>query len=175
MLADLRGWSRFVSLQVRYSLLDRAVERDLLPMARSLGLAVTPWSVLGSGLLTGKYQAGSGKGEGGNGGVQGRAARWEKRERDLSIAGEVVAVAEEMGCTPSQVAINWVCQQGGNIIPLIGTRSLEQLQDNLAALEHPLGAEQLARLDAASAIELGLSTRFPGLGRNPRSCLRRNL
>ena len=158
MLAELRGWSRFVSLQIRYSLLDRAAERDLLPMARSLGLAVTPWSILGAGVLTGKYRTrddGTSRGD-----VKGRAARWDKRERDLRMADEVVAVAEEIGCPPSQVAINWVRQQQGNIIPLIGARSLEQLNDNLAALQQPLSEEHLARLDAASAIELGFPHDF---------------
>jgi aryl-alcohol dehydrogenase-like predicted oxidoreductase len=155
-LADLRGWSRFVSLQTRYSLIDRAAERDLLPMARSLGLAVTPWSILGSGVLTGKYRAGTQ--------VEGRAANWERRERDHMLADEVAAVAEEAGATPSQVAINWVRQseeaRGGTIIPLIGARTVEQFKDNLASLEKPLTASQLARLDEASQIELGFPHDF---------------
>ena len=91
-LADLRGWSRFVGLQIRYSLADRAAERDLLPMARSLDIAVTPWSVLGAGVLTGKYKPG-------DAGTGGRAARWDKTDRDLAIAAEVAAVADEIGRT----------------------------------------------------------------------------
>ncbi|MCU0508446.1 MAG: aldo/keto reductase [Anaerolineae bacterium] len=155
-LADLRGWSRFVSLQIRYSLIDRAAERDFLPMARSLGLAVTPWSILGAGVLTGKYRGGSH--------VEGRAARWERRERDLRLADEVAAVADEIGATPSQVAINWVRQTetaaGGAIIPLIGARSVAQLEDNLASLSRPLTDEQLDRLSEASKIELGFPHDF---------------
>lgn len=157
-LADLRGWSRFVSLQIRYSLIDRAAERDLLPMARSLGLAVTPWSILGAGVLTGKYRGGSH--------VEGRAARWERRERDLRLADEVALVAEELGATSSQVAINWVRQTeaaaGGTIIPLIGARTVAQVEDNLASLDHPLNDEQLARLAEASKIELGFPHDFLG-------------
>ena len=155
-LADLRGWSRFVSLQIRYSLIDRAAERDLLPMARSLGLAVTPWSILGAGVLTGKYKGGAQ--------VEGRAAGWERRERDQALADEVAAIAGEAGATPSQVAINWVRQteaaRGGTIIPLIGARTVGQLADNLASLQRPLSESQLARLNEASKIELGFPHDF---------------
>ncbi len=154
MLAELRGWSRFVSLQIRYSLLDRAAERDLLPMASSLDLAVTPWSVLGAGVLSGKYGRDRG------GAVQGRAARWELKDRDFSIAEAVATVAGEIGCAASQVAINWVRQQPGTLIPLIGARTVEQLRDNLASLDNPLTPEQIARLDEASAIELGFPHDF---------------
>jgi aryl-alcohol dehydrogenase-like predicted oxidoreductase len=153
MLADLRGWSPFVGLQIRYSLADRAAERDLLPMARSLDLAVTPWSVLGAGILTGKYNEGQR--------VDGRAARWDAiPERHLEIAREVQAVAHEVGCTPPQIAIAWVLAQPGVIIPLLGARTVEQLQDNLGAREVALSPQQLERLDAASQIDLGFPHDF---------------
>jgi aryl-alcohol dehydrogenase-like predicted oxidoreductase len=153
MLADLRGWSPFAGLQIRYSLADRAAERDLLPMARSLDLAVTPWSVLGAGILSGKYNE-SQK-------VEGRAARWDAiPEQHLAIAREVRAVAQEAGCTPSQAAIAWVLAQPGVIIPLLGARTAEQLQDNLGAREVALSAQQLARLDAASKIDIGFPHDF---------------
>jgi aryl-alcohol dehydrogenase-like predicted oxidoreductase len=151
--ADLRGWSRFVGLQIRYSLADRAAERDLLPMARALDIAVTPWSVLGAGVLTGKYKPG-------DAGTGGRAARWDKTDRDLAIAAEVAAVADEIGRTPSQVAINWVRQQPGVIIPLIGARTVTQLNDNLGCLDFSLTADQMQRLGAASQIELGFPHDF---------------
>ena len=153
-LADLRGWSRFVGLQIRYSLVDRAAERDLLPMARSLDIAVTPWSVLGAGVLSGKY-GGPGAGE-----ASGRAARWGLNERDLAIAGAVAAVAEEVGHSPAQVAINWVRQQPGVIIPLIGAKTVTQLNDNLGSLDFSLTADQMQRLSAASKIELGFPHDF---------------
>ena len=152
-LAELRGWSRFVGLQIRYSLADRAAERDLLPMARALDIAVTPWSVLGAGVLTGKYKSG-------DAGTGGRAARWDKTDRDLAIAAEVAAVANEIGRMPSQVAINWVRQQPGVIIPLIGAKTAAQLNDNLGCLEFTLTAEQMQRLSAASQIELGFPHDF---------------
>lgn len=155
-IADLRGWSRFVGLQIRYSLADRAAERDLLPMARALDLAVTPWSVLGAGVLTGKYND-QAKGSG-------RAARWDKTEKQLAIAREVQAVAHDLAATPSQVAIAWVRQQGdarhAPIIPLLGATRVEQLQDNLGALNVTLAPAHLARLEAVSAIELGFPHDF---------------
>jgi aryl-alcohol dehydrogenase-like predicted oxidoreductase len=155
MLAELRGWSPFAGLQLRYSLADRTAERDLLPMARALGLAVTPWSVLGAGLLTGKYNRADApaKGEARRGGVS-------HSERELQIAEAVVQVADELGCTASQVAIAWVRHQPGVIIPLIGARTLEQLRDNLGALPIRLSPEHLQRLDEVSHIELGFPHDF---------------
>lgn len=153
-LADLRGWTPFSALQIRYSLLDRTAERDLLPMARSLDLAVTPWSILGAGVLTGKYTRGKAPEEG-------RAkAGAATVERNLVIARAVDQVADELGCTSSQVAIAWVRQRPDLIIPLLGARSLEQLEDNLAALDVSLDVGQLALLDEASAIELGFPHDF---------------
>jgi aryl-alcohol dehydrogenase-like predicted oxidoreductase len=147
-LAELRGWSPFVGLQIRYSLLDRAVERELLPMAKALDLTVTPWDTLGSGILTGKYNQDSS--------TQGRATlRGRVRERDLGIAAEVVKVALELGRTPAQVALNWVRQGPGVIVPLVGARTREQLDDNLACLDFELAPEVKQRLDEVSHIELG--------------------
>ncbi len=141
-IADLRGWTPFVGLQIRYSLADRAAERDLLPMARALDLAVTPWSVLGAGVLTGKYNA----------------------EAGAAIARELQAVAQAAGCTPSQAAIAWVRQQAAPrhapIIPLLGATTVAQLQDNLGALSVTLAPEHRARLDAVSALELGFPHDF---------------
>jgi aryl-alcohol dehydrogenase-like predicted oxidoreductase len=153
MLATLRGWTPFVGLQIRYSLLDRAVERELLPMARALDLAVTPWDTLGSGILTGKYNRDSG--------VRGRAAlRGRITDRDLAIAAEVIQVSEKIGRSPAQVALNWVRQQRGVIVPLVGAKTREQLDDNLGCLDFELAAEDVTRLDAVSRIELGFPHDF---------------
>ena len=153
-MADLRGWTPFSALQIRYSLLDRSAERDLLPMARSLDLAVTPWSILGAGVLTGKYTRGKAPKEG-------RAKEGAATvERNLTIARVVDRVADEVGCTSSQVAIAWVRQRPDLIIPLLGARSLEQLQQNLAAEHVRLDAGHLASLEEASAIELGFPHDF---------------
>jgi aryl-alcohol dehydrogenase-like predicted oxidoreductase len=153
-ISDFRGWSPFVGLQIRYSLIDRTAEADLLPMARALDLAVTPWSVLGAGVLTGKYS-------GGKEPTDGRAkAGAATRERNLEIAERVVSVAEEIGCTPSQVAIAWVRQQDALVIPLIGARNLPQLTDNLGALDIRLTDDQLATLDQVSRVDLGFPHNF---------------
>ena len=153
-IADFRGWSPFVGLQIRYSLIDRTAEADLLPMARALDLAVTPWSVLGAGVLTGKYSRG-------NEPADGRAkAGAATRERNLEIAEIVVSIAEQIDCTPSQVAIAWVRQQDALVIPLIGARNLPQLTDNLGALDVRLTDDQLARLDEVSRVDLGFPHNF---------------
>jgi aryl-alcohol dehydrogenase-like predicted oxidoreductase len=155
-LAELRGWSAFVALQIRYSLIDRTAERELLPMARALDLAVTPWSVVGAGVLSGKYNRDPRPEEG-------RAKEGAATiPRNLEIASEVIAVAEDLGCTPTQVAISWAQQGQGVIVPLVGARNLEQLSENLGASEVTLGEEHLARLDAASAIEMGFPHDFIG-------------
>ena len=153
-MADLRGWSRFVGLQIRYSLADRAAERDLLPMARALDIAVTPWSVLGAGVLTGRYNA--------NPKAKGRVSN--STERDLKLAQEVTNVAMAMGASPSQVAIAWVLSKAqpyhAPIIPILGASKVDQLSDNLAALEIKLSAEHLQQLDDVSKIELGFPHEF---------------
>lgn len=159
-MAELRGWSRFVGLQIRYSLADRAAERDLLPMARTLDIAVTPWSILGAGILTGKYNQ--------NSEAQGRAKNWSVPQRNYQIAQEIIHVAQEIGVTTSQLAIAWVlAQQDAHhapIIPIIGARNLEQLHDNLNALNVKLSSEHLARLNEASKIELGFPHDFLASG-----------
>jgi len=152
-LAELRGWSAFVGLQIRYSLLDRAVERELLPMAKTLDLTVTPWDVLGSGVLAGKYNA--------NPAEAGRAKqRGFVSERALGIAGEVIKVAQALGRTPAQVAVNWVRAGQGVIVPLVGARTRAQLDDNLGCLEFELPAEAKQQLDEVSKIELGFPHEF---------------
>ncbi|MEJ2481935.1 MAG: aldo/keto reductase [Gemmatimonadota bacterium] len=153
-IADFRGWSPFVGLQIRYSLIDRTAEADLLPMARALDLGVTPWSVLGAGVLTGKYSRGQRPEEGR---AKEGAAR---RERNLEIAEAVVSVSEEIGCTPSQVAISWVRQQEGVVVPLVGARNLSQLRDNLGALDVELDSDQLGRLEEVSRVDLGFPHNF---------------
>ena len=160
-MAELRGWTPFVGLQIRYSLLDRAAERELLPMAKRLDLAVTPWDTLGSGILTGKYNRDPEE--------KGRAAlRSRIQQRDLAIAEEVVKLAGELGRSPAQVALAWVRQGEGVIVPLVGARTREQLDDNLGCLEFSLTPEQKARLDEASAIPLGFPHDFLAQFRSDR-------
>jgi len=152
-LADLKGWSPFVALQLRYSLIDRAAERDLLPMARAFDLGVTPWSVLGAGVLSGKYNDGQQ--------ASGRAAAGgAKVERNLQIAGVAAGIGKEIGATPSQVAIAWAMQQPGVVIPILGARTSAQLEDNLGAVDVVLSTEHLSWLESASAFDIGFPHEF---------------
>jgi aryl-alcohol dehydrogenase-like predicted oxidoreductase len=149
-LADLRGWSRFVAVQAPYSLADRDVERELLPMAQSLELAFTPWGTLEGGALTGKYLTGSNEPR-----RYGAAG-----EHVNGIAREVIAVAQEVGATPSQVAIAWVRAQPWLSVPIVGARSAAQLRENLGALEVELAEEHVGRLSAASGFDVGFPRSF---------------
>lgn len=141
------GLNRFVSEQPTYHLLDRTIERELLPAAQSFGLAVLPWAPLCGGLLTGKYRRGNVTAEG----------RWQggKDNFDRPIADRAyayidahVAHARDKGCTPSQLALAWNAAQPGVTAPIIGPRTLEQLVDNLGACDVVLGQEDYDRIDA---------------------------
>ena len=154
MLADLRGWSPFVGLQIEYSLIERTPEHELLPMAKALGLTVTPWSPLAGGILSGKYlnkeSDAAKEGRYAAPEMQGFMAEQNRSER---IAKEVVNVAKELGVSASQVALAWLRYRDQPMIPIIGTRKLSQLQDNLASLNLNLPDEHLKRLNDASHIE----------------------
>ena len=160
-LAALRGWSPFVGLQIEYSLIERTVERELLPMARAFGLSVTPWGVVGGGVLTGKYHTATDpKAPPDSLRAKLNAGSPRTSERAMAIAREVHAIAGEIGRTPAQVALNWVRQQGRQVIPIVGARTERQLRENLACLEFTLDEAQLARLDRVSRIELGFPHDF---------------
>lgn len=154
-IAELRGWSSFIGLQIEYSLVQRTVERELLPMARALDIGVVGWSPLGSGVLSGKY-----------GGEQRPEALSKRAEagflplsdRNLAIARRVGEIAKELGVSSAQVAINWVRAKG--VIPILGASKPAQIDDNLACLGFTLSPGQVAALDALSAIELGFPHDF---------------
>ena len=150
-LAEMRGWARFIGLQIRYSLIDRTVERELLPMARALDIAVTPWGIVGGGILSGKYND--------DAEATGRAKEMGRiTDRALQIAAVVQAIAKELGATPTQVAIAWVRRGEGNIIPLVGARTVDQLRDNMGTLDVVLDDSQMDRLKEVSKIRLGFPT-----------------
>lgn len=159
-LAELRGWTRFSALQIQYSLVDRTPERELLPMAEALELTVTPWGALAGGVLSGKYNTARPKpGEARL--ADGPMSAAYVNERNLAIAAAVGEVARQVDRSPSQVALAWVRQQlGGTMVPILGARTLAQLKDNLGSLELTLPEDALARLDAASRIELGFPHDF---------------
>jgi aryl-alcohol dehydrogenase-like predicted oxidoreductase len=158
-LAELRAWSPFVGLQIEYSLIERTPERELLPMAASLGLGVTAWSPLAGGLLTGKQLEPGGDRDS----RQSNAAMQQfmkNNARKEAVAREVVTVARESGHTAAQVALAWLRQRPEPVIPIIGARKLAQVKDNLASVGVKLAPPQIERLDAVSRIEMGFPHEF---------------
>jgi len=161
-IAELRGWSKLAATQVPYSLIERGIEREILPMATSLGLGVLAWGPLGNGLLSGKYSGWRGTS---TQSVQGRLNDpgypvHGYSQRSEKIAHAVVEVAEECAATPARVALAWLRSKSSAVIPIIGARTLDQLDDNLACLETSLSQQQLGHLNEVSAIELGFPTDF---------------
>jgi len=149
-LAELRGWTPFVALQLPYSVAGRDAERELVPAAAALGLALTPWGVLQAGVLTAKPRD---------------QLRWPEdadSERAQRAADAVRAVADENGATPAQIAIAWLLHRASppTIVPIIGARREEQLTENLGALDVRLEPDELARLDEAAAPQLGFPRSF---------------
>jgi aryl-alcohol dehydrogenase-like predicted oxidoreductase len=144
------GWSRPTAIQVPYSLLDRSVERDVLPMAREHDLAILPWGLLESGVLTGKYSQTSNE------------PRRESSvgERELAAGEAVVKLAQEIGRSPAQVAINWIRQQPGNVIPILGCRTEKQILDNLVCLDFKLTDDQMAALSQVADFKMGFPNSF---------------
>jgi aryl-alcohol dehydrogenase-like predicted oxidoreductase len=161
-LADLRGWTRFAGLQIPYSLVERSVEGELLPAARALDLAVTAWSPLGDGLLTGRY--GSDRPRPRDTRIAGIGARHRLSDRNLAIADTVNQIATERGATSAQVAIGWVRaqQRRAVVIPIIGARTQQQVVDNLAALDVDLTPAELDRLDKISSVQHAFPHHFGG-------------
>jgi len=153
-LAMLRGWSPFVGLQIEYNLVERTVERELIPMAKALKLGVTAWSPLSGGVLTGKYH-GSGSAEGARMKSDMMKEFLPEEKRAAAIVAAVKAVADDTGRSMAQVALAWLQHRSVPIIPIIGARKLAQLTDNLASLVLTLSEGQLTKLDEASRIELG--------------------
>jgi aryl-alcohol dehydrogenase-like predicted oxidoreductase len=158
-LANLRGWSPFVGLQIEYSLIERTVERELIPMAKAMNIGVTAWSPLAGGVLTGKYH-----GHGDSSASPSEPGRMNnemlkdfmpERERTERIVAAVKSVSDETGRGMAQVALAWLRYRPVPVIPIIGARKLSQFQDNLSSFDLTLSADQLKTLDEASQIELG--------------------
>jgi aryl-alcohol dehydrogenase-like predicted oxidoreductase len=147
-IAELRGWSPFIAVQVPYSLAARDPEREVLPMAAELGLTVTAWGVLEHGVLSGRAP---------------ETLRWgdSVSPRQAAAAAAVRDVADDLGCTPSQTAIAWLLHRDEpQIVPILGARAAEQLVDNLGAIDVELSAQHRALLDAAAAPQLGFPRSF---------------
>ena len=154
-----RGWTPLVALQIEYSLLERTVEGELMPMAAEMGLGVTPWSPIAGGVLSGKFRR-----EDANTAASDRGVRVLARltERTFTILDEVKRVAAALGTTPAAVALAWVQARPGVVSTIIGARRLDQLDANLAALDLRLSPEHVQALDAVSAPVLGFPMTFLG-------------
>ena len=155
--AAFRGWAPLIALQIEYSLLQRTVEGELVPMARELGLGVTPWSPLKSGVLSGKYKREAhGKHEAG----RGAWATSALDDKAYDLIDELNRVAAELSTTVSRVAIAWVQGRPGVTSTIIGARTMAQLEDNLAAADVTLRPEQVTKLDALSTPKLNFPHDF---------------
>ncbi len=153
-IAKMRGWTPVSAIQIEYSLVERTSEADLVPMAWHHGITPTAWSPLAGGILSGKYSQGDSKASD-DSGRQGMLQSMGKlNERTLAIADLVKQVAKEVSRTPSQVALNWLLQQPGRPIPIVGARKLAHLEDNIGALDFTLSVEHLDKLNTASSFQL---------------------
>ncbi len=162
-LAELRAWTQFIGLQIEYSLVERTVERELIPMAKAFNLGLVAWSPLAGGLLSGKYHAGTGKdGKDKNARYTTDMSKSFKRtgEGPDRIVTALQKVSEQVGRSAAQVALAWLRYRDIPVIPIIGARRVAQLQDNLASLELTLTPEQLTTLNEASAIGMGFPHEF---------------
>jgi aryl-alcohol dehydrogenase-like predicted oxidoreductase len=156
-IAHLRGWAPLIALQIEYSLLERTVEGELIPMALEMGLGVTPWSPLKSGVLSGKYtreNAASVKAD------RGERVTQNLGEKVYSIIDELIAIGKELGSSPASIALAWVQGRPGVASTIIGARRMDQLDQNLAALDVTLSRDQVARLDKLSKPTLGFPMQF---------------
>ena len=158
-LAELRGWTKFAGLQIEYSLIERTIERELVPMAKAFKLGLVAWSPLAGGLLSGKYHSKKSAAD----------ARFSSEmmkqfmatgDRTDRIVLALETVSRQVGRSVAQVALAWLRYRDIPVIPIIGARKLDQLRDNLASLDLELTHEQVSLLDQASAIDLGFPHEF---------------
>ena len=162
-LAELRGWTRYVGLQIEYSLLERTVERELIPLAADQQMTVLAWSPLRNGLLTGKYLPENTKqaeAEGARMHTEMMKGFGSVEESTHATVREIVAVGKELGVSAAQVALAWLRYRRVPVIPIIGARRLAQLEDNLESVNLKLSSSQVERLDQASTVSLGFPHDF---------------
>ncbi|OHX65202.1 aldo/keto reductase [Flammeovirga pacifica] len=152
--AKLRGWEQFAGIQVEYSLIAREVERELIPMSDHFDMSVLAWAPLGAGILSGKYNKGMID--------QGRLSENSVKftDHNLNIARRVEEFANEIGATTSQVALKWLMKNNQKVIPIIGARKVEQVQQNLGVLDIDLTEDMMTELNKMSKINLGFPNEF---------------
>lgn len=149
LTARFRGWSQFIGLQIEYSLLERSVEAELVPMARELGLGITPWSPLKSGLLSGKYtRATAAAGHKADSAVRAMLMSAQFNERSFALIDELEKIAQAHESTVARIALAWVRMQPGVSSTIIGARRVSQLEDNLKSTEIVLSTDELTHLDS---------------------------
>ena len=152
MIARFRGWPSFVGLQIEYSLIERTVEQELVPMALEFGLGITPWSPLASGTLTGKYtrkNAGQVKSD------RGFLAERSLSEKTYQVVEVLETIARTHDSTPARIALAWLQSRAGVTSTIIGARRVAQLEDNVKALDVKLGEAECAQLDALTKPTIG--------------------
>ncbi|MBA7485206.1 MAG: aldo/keto reductase [Spirochaeta sp.] len=157
MISRMQGFQSFASLQPEYSMIVRSTEWELLPLCREEGLGLLPWSPLAGGWLTGKYRRHQPPPPDSR--VY-RKDRWddqpEQRASELTwrVIDALLELSGRHGKTPAQIALNWLLRQPGVTCPIIGARTMEQLEENLGSTGWELNEEELRKLNQASAIEL---------------------
>ena len=161
MISRFRGWTPLIALQLEYSLLERTIEGELIPMALEHGLGVTPWSPLKSGTLSGKYtRANAGK-------IKADRGEWATSaltEKAYAVIDELIKISKQLESTPARVALSWVQHRPGITSTIIGARTLKQLEDNLAALEVKLTVQQQERLNSLTVPDLNFPYDFVNRG-----------
>jgi aryl-alcohol dehydrogenase-like predicted oxidoreductase len=145
--SDRRHLARVVSEQPPYNILHREIEKDVLPVCEKYGLAVLPWSPLSGGILSGKYRKGQPPPEDSRLGRMGRRLSSDRAQRQLDVVEQLIPVAESLGITMTQLSLAWLLAQPVVTSPIIGPRTLEQLQDNLGAVDVTLPPEVIAKVD----------------------------
>ena len=148
-------------LQIEYGLISRAVEAEVLPALRELGIGLTAYGVLSRGLISGHWTAGGGSGPGDGRSLLMPRFSSENVEHNLALVDALRQVAEAKGCTVAQLAIAWVAAQGENIVPLVGARTRERLDEALPAIELDLTADDLAEIERAVPPGSARGDRYP--------------
>jgi aryl-alcohol dehydrogenase-like predicted oxidoreductase len=159
-MAQLRGWTPLIALQVEYSLLARTVEGELAPLALDQGMALVPWSPLRNGFLSGKYRRGAAVADSARAAFVGGPS-----EQEFTVIDAVSSVADELGTTPAAVSLAWLLAREGTVVPILGARRLAHLELNLAGLDVTLDGEHLRALDAVSAPTLNYPAPMHGAQR----------
>jgi aryl-alcohol dehydrogenase-like predicted oxidoreductase len=163
-IIEARGWEPMISLQPQYSIIARDIEVEIVGVCQRFGLGVIPWSPLAGGLLTGKYKRDEEPATGTRfGGTGPMMDIWKRRlhgDRNYEIVDVVVAEAEQLGVTPIALSLAWNLAQPGIVAPIIGPKSVAQLEGNFAALDVTVPEESMDRINQVSRPHLPYPQNF---------------